>query len=634
MKHVSIIMSFIAVLAAGVVLSLAIYRDKGRPITVANKPLEVVKPISNVQIPIVTNIQSGHLINEPKKLEVPIPIAPMPSNFVPLPSVPFVKNVVPQPVAPKPIAPKPIAPQPIAPPRLLLPEVLYTSDSSIKFAVGDLLTVPQEDKQYMRYFSLHNISKAKRKDYAAVFSFVCNSLSTRKKISIPQFVGASEETVIRVDIRNYGWKPEALEKLGLKGSGPKPFPEPYFHYVTDMPVTEKIKVKVKKKITEKILWKNDQGQQYVGTDGKPLYKDIEKEVEVEVEETVATKREFCPTVAPWLDPLANKTLYDGTCSSFPMFRVDWFISNAILAPGYYDLLGIGANTKDFAKLIFADDDLAKKAKSQDKAVVVASIVARNNRTLTRSPTFTGGYYWVSHDSLTSVNDRDYVKNLLDEKFDATEDIASLPNGLQIYFLSDGQGNRIDFANPDIAVDTTATDKLVRTGRSCIVCHADGIRPINDEVRLLTKKLQDPKQVQLLISREKDAERIEDLFSVDLDEQIIKDQNYYRAAVAKASGLQSEVVSKTLNEIYNWYVERLMTMEDVSRELGVNINDLDTYIKASKDNVILGLLKSPTRPIRRDQWEAAYGKFEITIGARRQGLKHTDPYPPGPLIELK
>lgn len=629
MKNISIVMSFIAVLAAGAVLTLAIYRDKGRQlVVVADKPLEVNKTTSNgnTNVPLISNIQNGHLINDPKKIEIkplPIAIAPMPNEAVPLPAVPIVKNIEPKPI------PQPVMPTPIGPPRQVLPEILYTSDSSIKFAVGDLLTVPVNDKKYMRYFSLHNIPKAKRREYAATFSFVCNSLSTRKKISIPQFVGASDETVIRVDIRHYNWTPEALEKLGLKGSGPKPFPEPYFHYVTDKPIVEK--TKVKKKITEKVEWKNEQGQQYVGTDGKPLYKDVEKEIEVE--EIVSSKREYYPDVAPWLDPLANKTLCDGTCSKFPMFRIDWFISNVILAPSYYDLLGIGQNSKDFAKLIFADEDLAKKAKSQDKAVVVASIVARNNRTLTRSPTFTGGYYWVSHDSLTSVNDRDYVKNLLDEKFDATEDIASLPNGLQVYFLTDGNGNRIDFANPDIAVDHTAVDKIVRTGRSCIICHADGIRPINDEVRLLTKKLQDPKQIRLLISREADAERIEDLFSVDLDEQIIKDQNYYRAAVAKASGLQSEVISKTLNEIYNWYVERLMTIDDVSREVGISINNLDTYIKASKDNVVLGLLKSPTRPIRRDQWETAYGRFEIVIGARRQGLDHADPHPVGPLIEF-
>jgi hypothetical protein len=434
---------------------------------------------------------------------------------------------------------------------------------------------------------------------------------------------------MRVDIRHYNWKPEALELIGLKGSGPKPFPEPYFHYVVDKPILEK--VKVKKKVMEKVPWKDDRGVQYVTKDGKPAFKEVEKEVEIE--ELQANKREFCPEKAPWLDPLANSTLYTNCCTSYPMFRADWFMASVILPPAYYDLLGLGKTNKDFENLVFANEELANKARSQDKAVVIASIVARNNRTLNRSPTFTGGYFWKSHDSLTSVNDRDYIKFLLNEKFDATEDIASLPNGLQVYFLTDGQGKRIDFANPDIAIDKESVDKIVRTGRSCMVCHADGIRPINDEIRSLTKKLQDPRQVQLLITKKEDAFRIEDLFSSDLDEQIIKDQNYYRAAVARATGLQSEVVSRTLNEIYNNYVERLLNIEDVCREVGINVNNLDAYIQASKDNVVLGLLKNPTRPIRRDQWETCYGRFEILIGARKQGLDHADPYPVGPLIDL-
>jgi hypothetical protein len=608
-------MSFVAVLAAGAVFGLAIYRDKGQ----SHAPIEKVEVPAKVgataiSTNIKTDIQSGHVVFEPKDdFKLP-PLAEPPKDFSPLPKLELPTPAI---VGPN----QAIQVQP--------PEILYTADSSVKFAVGDILTIPPEDRPYMRYFSLYNIPRDKRKVYAATFSFICNSLSTRKKTYIPAFVGASDETVIRVDIRHYEWKPEALEKIGFKGSGPKPFPEPYFHHVIDKPVLEK--VKVKKKITEKVPWKDDRGVQYVTKDGKPAFKEVEKEVEVE--EVVANKREFCPEIAPWLDPLGNKTLYTQCCTSYPIFRADWFMANVILPPAYYDLLGLGKTIKDFEKLVFADEELARKARSQDKAVVIASIVARNNRTLNRSPTFTGGYNWRSHDSLTSVSDRDYVKFLLNEKFDATEDIASLPNGLQVYFLTDGQGKRIDFANPDIAIDNNSNDKIVRTGRSCMVCHSDGIRPINDEIRGLTRKLQDPRQVQLLITRKEDAYRIEDLFSSDLDEQIIKDQNYYRAAVAKATGLQSEVVSKTLNEIYNSYVERLLSVEDICREVGMNVNNLNEYITASKDNVVLGLLKTPTRPIRRDQWETCFGRFEILIGARKQGMDHADPYPVGPLIDL-
>lgn len=609
MKNVSIVMSFIAVLAAGAVFGLAIYRDKGQQTAPVENIAAGTNNVSTATPPDIKT-QVSHVISDAQPSVIPIPI-PQPTQQTVLPPVQSPPSVGPN--------------QPI---QSLPPEILYTADSSVKFAVGDLLTLPPEDQKYMRYFSLYNIPKAKRRDYAAVFSFVCNSLSTRRKMYIPEFVGASDETVIRVDIRWYDWKPETLEKLGLKGSGVKPFPEPYFHYVLDKPVLEK--VKVKKKITERVPWKNEYGQQYQ-RDGKLLFKDVEKEVEVE--EVVANKREYCPEIAPWLDPVANKALYTKCCTSFPIFRLDWFICNAILAPAYYDILGLGKNIKDFEKLVFANEELAKAAHAQDQAVVVASIVARNNRTMVRSPTITGGYIWGTRDSLKSVDDRDYVKFILDHKFDATEDIASLPNGLQVYFLTDGKGARLDFADPNIAIDNTANDRIVRTGRSCMVCHSDGIRPINDEIRSLTRKLQDPKQIQLLIARKEDAYRIEDLFSSDLDEQIIKDQNYYRAAVARATGLQSEVVSKTLNEIYNNYVERLLTIEDISREMGINVNGLDAYIKASKDNVVLGLLKTPTRPIRRDQWETCFGRFEILIGARKQGLDHADPYPVGPLIDL-
>lgn len=621
MKNVSIVMSFIAVLAAGTVLTLAVSRDKGHTDAAIAKPKETARVVTAIPPEFVNagNVQNSHVVkDEPRVPAVAVAPKILPKAEPQAPALPAVPTLT----GPPPVGPtQPLQAQP--------PEILYTADSSVKFAVGDLITLPLEDQKYMRYFSLYNIPKSQRKEYAATFSFVVNSLSTRKKIYIPQFVGASDETVIRVDIRHYDWNPASLERLGLKGSGVRPFPEPYFHYVVDKPILEK--AKVKKKIMEKVPWKDERGIQYVTKDGKPAFKEVEKEVEVE--EVVANKREYCPEIAPWLDPVANRTLYSNCCTCFPIFRLDWFVANVIVPPAYYDILGLGKNIKDFEKLAFANEELARQARSQDKAVVIASIVARNNRTLVRSPTFTGGYIWGSKDSLKSVDDRDYTKFLLDEKFDATEDIASLPNGLQFYFLTDGKGNRLDAANTDIAIDNTANDRIVRTGRSCMICHSDGIRPIDDEIRSLTRKLQDPKQVQLLITRKEDAYKIEDLFSSDLDEQIIKDQNYYRAAVARATGLQSEVVAGTLNKIYNYYIERLLTVEDISREVGINVNGLDAYIKASKDNVVLGLLKTPTRPIRRDQWEAAYGRFEILIGARRQGLDHADPFPVGPLIDV-
>jgi len=614
-------MSFVAIAAAVTVFVLAAARNKEHKTEAVITDLQAktgnAQPVS---MPIQTSKaevyqpKDSHIVELPKLVE---PLTPPPSVSTFTPPVGHQAN-------PVNVGPPALVQQPQQ------PEILYGPNSAVIFATGDMLTIPKEIQPYIRYISLYNIPKAKRKEYAATLSFIVNSLSTRRRMYIPEFVGASDETLIRLNIADYEWLPEAWEKLGLKGSGVHPQPEPYFHMFIDQPIYEK--VKVKKKVTERVPWRNERGQQYQNKDGSLAFKDVEKEIEVE--ETVSNKRKFVVDYkAPWLDQLAVKTLVESTHSEFPIYRLDWFISNVIVPPAYYNFLKLGDKDEDFDKLIFADEKLAAKAKSQDKAIVVASIVARNNRTLNRSPTFTGGYYWKSHDSLKSINDRNYVQFLLDEKFDATEDIGSLPNGLQAYFLTDGQGKRIDFANPDIAVDNTAIDRVVRTGRSCIVCHADGIRPINDEVRALTNKIKNPRELKLLVTRKEDFYRIEDLFSSDLDKQIIADQNFYRDAVARASGLQSETVARIVGEIYNNYIESLLTSEEISRDIGVEFNQLDGYIKASKDNLVLGLLRTPIRPIRRDQWEQSFQRFMILIMARKQGLEHADQFPPGPLIPL-
>jgi len=312
-----------------------------------------------------------------------------------------------------------------------------------------------------------------------------------------------------------------------------------------------------------------------------------------------------------------------------MVRADWFIVNVTLPPSYYNFLGLGTTLKDFEKLVFANEALARKARSQDKAVVVSSIVTKNNRTLTRSPTFTNGYIWRSRDSLRSVDARDYVINILNETFDATEDIGTLPNGLQAYFLANADGSRLDFANPDIAIDNSSIDRLVRTGRSCIVCHAEGIRPINDEIRTLTRMLSNRESVKLLVAREEDQYRIADLFSSDIDEQIIKDQNLYRSAVSKTNGLSSERNAAIYAEIYDSYAEYLLTTDIICREIGMSKTQLKEYAKHSNDHVMLGLFKNPIRPVRRDQWERSFQKFMILIMNAKAGKPFDQPV--GPLV---
>lgn len=481
-------------------------------------------------------------------------------------------------------------------------ETLYTPNSSVLLAVNDIKTVPKDDRQYIRYLSLYNIPKAKRRAYTQTASFIINSLSRRKQMYLPEVVKDSENTLLRINLYNYAIDAEAWERLGNNGSGDVPSPEPYFH----SPI-EKVIAPVDTQVIVKY-------RTITGYDvyGRPYY--YQQPYQEEVTSTEKPIKKQILGHGLWLDPKAITYLAKTTYSDFPVIRADWFIANACLPPAYYDLLGLGDNIKDFEKLVLANQALSLKKNAATKGTVIKSTVARNNRTLTRVGALTGvgGYLWVSHDTLKSKDDRDYLRDILDEKFDATEDIGTLSNGLQAYFLTNGKGERQNEAPNKIAIDDTAADRTVRNGRSCMICHSLGIQPIDDEVRKITEKLSRQDKVDLYIVDKKDRIKVFDLFGDELETVVATDQGVYTAAVLKATGLKAEENANQFAKIYDGYVETLMTFEDVAREVAVPPEKLEKYIALSDDPHILGLTKKPIRPLRRDQWESGFARFMLIV----------------------
>src|SRR5499427_7466601 len=514
-------------------------------------------------------------------------------------------------------------------------EVLYTPDTSVKFALADLASIDPSIQPYIRYLSLYNVPKIHRQKIGETVSFVINSLSRRRQIYIPVFVGGSDSTVIRLNLKDYDIDPKQWDKLGKEGSGQKPFPDPYFHILLSevncqymdkygikytKPGEKTVTKTEKKKVQKKVERQKQVFTGYYDQFKRPIFETrtvtetIEVEEDVPVQEVVAGGALF--SQAPWLDPTTIAQLIKLTYSEVPILLADWVIVNASVPPAYYNFLGLGNKEKDFENLVFANEELAKKARSQFKAVVVQSMVARNNRTLTRSPTFTYGYYWASHDVLSSVNDKNFLINFLHEKFDASEIIGTLPNGLQAYFVSDGKGNRLDFANPDVAIDNSAVDRIVRTGRSCMICHSEGIKPIEDNIRQLNRKLTNLESVKLLVTDEDQAYQVVDLFGSDLDKQIVKDQQLFADAVGFVNGLDPNANGKQFAIIWDAYQEWTLSKEVVSREMCCTQQELEKYIRLSGDPVILGLIKLPIRPVRRDQFEQSFGSFMLLIQATR------------------
>jgi hypothetical protein len=268
--------------------------------------------------------------------------------------------------------------------------------------------------------------------------------------------------------------------------------------------------------------------------------------------------------------------------------------------------------------VFGDKAKAEKARAETKGVVVFSSVAQHNRSILRIPTISGifgGYYWFSHDTAAAVNDRDYINVLRNELFDAQEIIASLPNGLQGYFLTDGKGKRIDVADINVALDKESKykDPQVWAARNCISCHTQGLRDINDEVR----------KMKLDIVDQKEARRIVDLyFAVGMKEVLSHDQALYKLAIAKATRwenlppLTPEATATTFEKMTRDYIDQPVTLAMAARELGYREDQVRNVLNNSVgiDHTLKAMLAGGVA--RRDQFEVSIGQLERLMGAAK------------------
>jgi hypothetical protein len=275
---------------------------------------------------------------------------------------------------------------------------------------------------------------------------------------------------------------------------------------------------------------------------------------------------------------------------------------------------------DFQRMVFADPKAVEKARTDVKAVVVKSRVALANRSLLRLPTLNhalGGFYWESHDAKKAVGRSNMMQNLLREQFDAKEIIASLPNGMQAYAVSDDKGNLLDLADASIAQDfaTPLQDKQVHVGRNCMGCHDTGMWFINDNVRKLSQR-----QIGLMIPDPKDADRVASLFfKWDMKPLTDRDSAIYDAAVRSATGRPAPAAVAHFNRTTAGYLDRDLELADVALEVGLPPGKLRPILEkaVNVDFTLTGLLQDPPEPIRRDQWESdGFPALMTLLAARR------------------
>jgi hypothetical protein len=327
--------------------------------------------------------------------------------------------------------------------------------------------------------------------------------------------------------------------------------------------------------------------------------------------------------APWLNAESVKAMTALTQSSTYLLRGDWFFAQTAIQAdrkaGYYDLLGLGKAQKDFDALIGADVEKAEKLRLDVLAIVARSGVTLNNRSICRVPSLTGGY-WITDDFKTSV-DRQNTLRLFKGDFqpphgDASERYGTLPNGLFAYWLQDAKGVRQDTAPDFIASDAQApgTDKRVHIGLSCVRCHVEGLRPIDDYARKLYRgplQLQSPDYDKVV--------RLRGQYLTDLDRELVRDRAVFAGAVKECNGMTVAANAKAVGAAWAWYVERSVPASEAAAELGCSEADFVAKLKAyaAKDGLIdpvmAGYLATPPLPIRREHFEEIYQSLQKAIG---------------------
>jgi hypothetical protein len=471
------------------------------------------------------------------------------------------------------------------------PVALQKPADAVALALASVKTSP-EFARHQRFLWLGNCKDAQeRGDIISLVNFAVNSLS-RRRLIVPATVVS--DSLVGLDLDNYGIDPQAWEDLGSQGSGPEVAtrkarrPEPFFHQLTRTTFQE-----VKEVLVDcEPYWQ----------DGRLYHKRWEKRTgPKQVREQLLH--------GAWLPQEQVAALALLTQSEFPILEARWFVANALLPPAYQRLLGV-KDLKGFQEQVRfrrRDDDLAIRG-----AVLISSEVAIHNRSLLRTPTVLG-YYWSSLDFNSSVAGADVLANVLGERFDASEIIASGPNGLQQYFLINGQGQPIDFADPNVAIDrsTSWENKLVWCGLSCAICHSKGLKPFQDDVR----RLADASKNVFAVVRQEHLERFTDLFGPDVDGTVTADQAIYARAVLQATGNDPEKNAANLSRVFLDYVQTPVTLERASFESGYSKDRLLDVIKPARnlDHVLTQLISGSL--VRRDQFERAYGELLILLSRK-------------------
>ena len=296
------------------------------------------------------------------------------------------------------------------------------------------------------------------------------------------------------------------------------------------------------------------------------------------------------------------TLCQETDCELPFIRADWFIATASLPPLYHEILDLPKTDTELETQL--EVNVAENLKNAPgvrvwRAGFNESGVSVNNRIVERHKSRYGAY-WKSYDFAGNVGTQNIFTHPLDFTHDGGEIIFNLPNGLQAYYLSTAEGNRLDDAPVNIVSNAGARDPVVRNGLSCMGCHTEGMKTFEDQVRSVI--VQNPntsydkaQALRLYVEKSK------------MNSLVREDIARYRRAIEAAGGVfgGSEPIQQLVKQF-----EGPLDATHAAAEIGLETDDFLKEIHKNRtlQNAGLLVLAVEKGSVKRDAWESQFGEI--------------------------
>ena len=283
----------------------------------------------------------------------------------------------------------------------------------------------------------------------------------------------------------------------------------------------------------------------------------------------------------------------------PSVHIDWFIATASTPLLYHDLFSLPLTDRDLETRL--EVDVARNLINAPgvrvwRAGFNNSGVSNHNRVVERHASRYGAY-WKSYDFAGSVGTQNIFTRPLNFTHDGGEAIFNLPNGLQGYYLVNASGFRLDEAPINIVSNPAASDPTVRNGLSCIGCHTEGMKTLEDQVRSVIESNANPPYDKAQALRLYVEQSV-------MDARVSEDMERYRGALEATGGSFSGV------EPVSRFHEAFQGPVDAAYAAAVVGLQTDTFLERVRENsglqnVGLLALDNANGSVKRDTWTSSF-----------------------------